>query len=289
MFSVLIPCYNQDVTRLLRDLSDEIGTLDIDCEVRCYDDGSEDQWKEINSIVADLPYVTYVELTHNLGRSAIRQKLASDAQYDKLIFLDGDSGITCYGLLAQYLKYTDRPLVSGGRIYPTEKMSAPYILHWTYGRERESVSLAQRQRAPITYFHSNNFMIDKALFLETGFDQGLQGYGYEDILFANRLEDQGVPILHIDNAIVHLQLDKTDDFLSKTRNAVANLKKLNAAGISLATRLEKAASMLNTIGLSRLAAKFLSWREPAILRNLRSDEPRMRLMDYYKLLHYLEA
>ncbi len=289
MFSVLIPCYNQDVTGLLRDLSDEAVALDVECEIRCYDDGSIEQWKEINGAIADLPCVTYLELTHNLGRSAIRQKLASEASYDKLIFLDGDSGLTERGLIPQYLQYADIPLVSGGRIYLKEELPVPYLLHWTYGRERESVSLTQRQRASAAYFHSNNFMIDKQLFLEVEFDQGIQGYGYEDLLFAKRLLDQGVSVVHIDNPVIHLQLDEADSFLSKTKIAVANLKKLNDEGITLDTRLEKTVHRLKATGLSGLAAKLLGWREPTLLRNLRSEQPRMRLMDYYKLLHYLKS
>ena len=132
-------------------------------------------------------------------------------------------------------------------------------------------------------------MIDKQLFLDTGFDQGLKGYGYEDLLFAKRLQQKGIEVKHIANPIVHLQLDEADQFLDKTLNAIKNLKKLNASGVHLGTRLESAATRLRSLGLSRLALGILSMRESAIIRNLKSANPRMRLMDYYKLLHYLRA
>ena len=289
MFSVLIPCYNQTVTKLVQDLQEEGMALDIPFEIRCYDDGSSEESKLKNQALSTMDKVIYQELPSNLGRSAIRQKLATEATYEKLIFLDGDSGITEKGLLRIYLQEYKHPFVAGGRIYPTQKPESSYLLHWVYGIERETLPLANRRAALVAYFHSNNFMIDKQLFLDTGFDQGLKGYGYEDLLFAKRLQQKGIEVKHIANPIVHLQLDEADQFLDKTLNAIKNLKKLNASGVHLGTRLESAATRLRSLGLSRLALGILSMRESAIIRNLKSANPRMRLMDYYKLLHYLRA
>ena len=288
MFSVLIPCYNQDVTRLINDLHQEGLQLSIPFEIRCYDDGSAPKYKENNSALASLDKVRYTELPTNIGRSAIRQKLAAEAAFDKLIFLDGDSGLTENGLLKEYHRLARHPFVAGGRIYPPKPPDeAALVLHWVYGVQRETVPMAQRKATPAAYFHSNNFMIDKQLFLDSGFDQGLEGYGYEDLLFAKRLQQKGIEVKHITNPIIHLQLDAADAFLEKTRNAVKNLKQLNAKGSHLDTRLEKMATRLKSLGLSGIVSWVLEKREPAILNNLRSSQPRMRLMDYYKLLLYL--
>ena len=108
-------------------------------------------------------------------------------------------------------------------------------------------------------------------------------------MFAKLLQQSGVEVKHIDNPVVHLQLDEADAFLSKTRNAVKNLKKLNTQDIHLNTRLEATVNRITKLRLTSLVKWILNMREPAILKNLHSSQPRMRLLDYYKLLHYLKA
>lgn len=47
--------------------------------------------------------------------------------------------------------------------------------------------------------------------------------GYEDTLFGMQLEQAGVEILHIDNAVYHLVEENSEQFLMKIRRAVRNL------------------------------------------------------------------
>ena len=61
----------------------------IDFEVLCYDDGSK-LHKEQNKRIGSLKNVTYKKFSSNIGRTAIRQKLGSDANFDWLLFVDAD-------------------------------------------------------------------------------------------------------------------------------------------------------------------------------------------------------
>ena len=54
-------------------------------------------------------------------------------------------------------------------------------------------------------------------------DESLHGYGHEDTLFGYRLQQEGVPIVHIDNPAENGQVEQNAEFLDKTAEAVANL------------------------------------------------------------------
>ncbi len=290
MLSVLIPIYNYDVVGLVKALSQEAEQLAEDVEIICYDDGSSEETLQANSEIAHLPSVSYTALTYNLGRAAIRNALAKAAQYDRLLFLDCDSGIVSKTFLNEYLQQPEDILIVGGRIYQSSRpIKQEQQLHWLYGSSRESRPLATRKAKPYIYLHSNNFMIPRQLFLDTLFSEDLKGYGYEDLVFAKAVEKRGVQVVHIDNPVEHLDVEENIAFLNKTRNAVSNLKQLNGQGINLNTKLEKAVTFLKRFQLETVFKLFYQRRKGKIESNLRSGEPKLRNLDYYKLYFYLES
>src|SRR5689334_1624674 len=102
MISILVPVYNFDVTELAADLSRQLTALQKPGEIILYDDGSEEKFRHINSATTRLPHVQYIEAGINHGRIRIRQLLAEKAQYDWLLFLDGDSKLHFDGFLHDY-------------------------------------------------------------------------------------------------------------------------------------------------------------------------------------------
>jgi len=287
MLSVLIPIYNYEVYDLVQDLAEQAKLLDVPVEILCIDDCSERLYKQNNKRLSDLAVVSYSELSHNIGRAKIRNALANAAQYEKLVFLDCDSGIISSDFLATYLSQTSKVVV-GGRVYPSAvSISADQQLHWLYGTTRESRPLSERQSTPYIYFHSNNFMIERALFLETLFDETLSGYGYEDLVFGKQLQDKKVLITHITNPVEHLHIESNYDFVAKTKHAVQNLKSLNRQGIYLGSKLEQAAAKVSRYRLAALYSTIYKLRSTGINNNLLSEKPKLRYLDYYKLYHYL--
>lgn len=258
-------------------------------ELLCYDDGSTQSIKQGHTHLATRPHVTYTELTHNHGRAKIRNKLAQDAQYDVLLFLDGDSGIIKEDFIASYSDYLDKMVVNGGRIYSASPPEdATRYLHWKYGTENESRSLRERTASPVRYFHSNNFIIRRDLCLDVGFDESIAGYGYEDIAFAEGLRERGISVKHIDNQVEHLDLQSSRLFLDKAKKAIDNLMKLEQRDIVSDTNLQQAARKLSRWHMTGLFLLYYSMRAKAIDENLLSRKPSLQNLAFYKLAYYLD-
>lgn len=289
MLSVAIPIYNYDCTSLVKTLVELIERSGIDGEVICVDDCSADEFHEKNRSLESLRLVKYSRLEQNIGRSAIRNKIVQFSNYEYLLFLDCDSKVVRPDFIENYLPFLDSgEIVSGGRVYAVEKPSPEYLLHWTYGIERESRQLSERTKFPVRYFHSNNFLAPKKVLLDHPFDEAVAGYGYEDLMLAKRLVENEETIRHIDNPIRHIGLDTNERFLEKTRNAVHNLLNFSADGITLNTRLEKSARRIKSLGLSLFVCRMILNKEQKYIDQLCSSEPSMRKMDLLKLAWYLQ-
>jgi len=94
MLSILIPIYNEDITKLVKDLAYQCNRQKIDFEIICFDDASKQRYKDKNEVLRSVFRVNYVELSENLGRAKIRNWLAKSARFEHLMFLDGDSKAT---------------------------------------------------------------------------------------------------------------------------------------------------------------------------------------------------
>ena len=93
--SILIPTYNNVCIELVRSLQAQASLLsspsDFKYEILVADDGSTDKATiENNRIINTLPHCRYIEREKNVGRSAIRNFLAKEAQYPWLLFIDSD-------------------------------------------------------------------------------------------------------------------------------------------------------------------------------------------------------
>lgn len=286
MISILIPIYNFNVTALVQKLVDQCSKAKIHFEIICFDDGSSPKFKALNQPILNLMGVNYVELSENYGRSKIRNKLAKVAQYDYLLFLDCDSKIKYANFIKNYIKEIKREadVTYGGRYYKKGKPRAKSkVLHWKYGSIREALSINKRLKKPYLCFLSNNFLIHRELFLQILFDESIQGYGYEDLVFARVLEYNEIEVRHIHNPTEHIDLIKTDHFLAKAETATENLKNLIKQGKIKETKLSKTAVRLENFRLKKLFLKWFKNNTDKIMSNLRSDNPNLRYLDAYKL------
>ena len=217
--SILIPVYNWNVNRFVHELHEQAITLGIPFEIRVYNDASPEQFP---IDFENLSCVTYQYLNENIGRSAIRNLLAKDAQYSKLLFLDGDSFPKRSDFLSQYwnTKIHKETILCGGTAYMDLLDGEDPTLRWVYGRTREEHSTSKKG------FASNNFMIDRDVFMSVRFNEDIKGYGHEDTLFGIECKKKKYSFQRCDAPLYHLGLESDKVFIHKTKEGVINLKKL---------------------------------------------------------------
>ena len=289
MLSILIPIYNYKVVPLVDALQKQCQKLKIDYEILCFDDQSDKKYKDVNIKLSDYFKVNYTELSKNLGRAKIRNWLAKSASFETLLFLDCDSKIVSKDFIKTYITYIGKKaVVSGGRIYskkPTKAYSKK--LHWLYGTYKESKNSKVRNKHPVKYFHSNNFIVDRKVILDHPFEEELEKYGYEDLLYAQNLVSDDVSIHHIDNPVQHLGLEKNVVFLRKAELAIENLLYLKySKNQIIPTNIERVANKLYHSGFHEDFLSFYEKRKSAIKDNLLSKQPKLRNLDIFKLAYY---
>ena len=225
MISICIPVYNYCVYPLVSALRNQAHALGVEVELVCIDDCSSEEYRLKNSSLKEI--ATYVQLEENVGRARIRNLFVTHTKGEYLLFLDNDS-LVGEGFLKAYLELLDShpSVVVGGRIYDRETDSPERHLRYLYGTRVESRGAKHRRRHPYRSFMTNNFLIRREILEEIGFDDSLSRYGHEDTLFGYRLQQKGIPILHIDNPVVNGEVETNEVFLAKSMEAVENLSLL---------------------------------------------------------------
>jgi len=284
MLSVLIPIYNWDVVNLATTISKQCKALGINYEVICYDDSSGEVYKTKNRALDAEIGISYLELSENLGRAKIRNWMAKNARFENLVFLDCDSEIISSDFVKNYLEYIeDIDVIYGGRNYaelpPKEKEKK---LHWWYGVKRESLGLSSRKKRPYRSFQTNNFSCKRAIVLEHPFAEELTTYGYEDLLFAQTLENNGIAISHIDNPIIHKGVENTKDFLHKSALAAENLAVLYHSDLLSNTKMVDFHEKIKNIGFNSFFLNQIRRRKDRIHKNLLSQNPNLFYFDMYR-------
>lgn len=289
MLSILIPAYNYNVTHLVADLHHQAMENFIDFEIIVMEDGSQNFVPE-NSSISKLPNCKHIILTKNIGRSAIRNKLADEAIYDHLLFLDCDAEVSSSNFISKYLVFCkDENVVLGGRIYDQNNTDPQYSLIRKYGvmRERnDSHNLKNREKYPM--FTTPNFLISRTVFNKIRFDESITGYGHEDTIFGIMLHKLNVEFIFIDNPVMHVGLENNEKFIQKTENAIRNLYSLHMSGkyplLVNESKLLSAFLRIKKSGLTPLFAFKFNLTKKLLHRLLNQSNPSLLLYDLYKLL-----
>lgn len=211
---------------MVRRLARQIASADADSyEIVCIDDHSSGYYISQNKGIAEL--ATYVGLETNVGRARIRNLFLQHAKGEYLLFLDCDS-LVPENFVQEYAKTLARKpaVVVGGRVYDDTFNDREHRLRYLYGTKIESRPLLERVKNPYRSFMTNNFMVRRDVLDKIRFDESLTKYGHEDTLFGYRLEQNHIPILHIDNPVINGQVEENAEFLHKSVEAVENLAKL---------------------------------------------------------------
>jgi len=291
MLSVLIPVFNFDVRNLVREIHEQAIVMQIPFEILCFDDASDQKYMEINNELSTLSFVKIVNLSENLGRSAIRNRLAEEAKYDQLLFMDCDSKIMSKDYIKNYIGqlHPDK-LIYGGRVYdPQAPSDSKLLLHWVYGSNREVIPVEKRKLQPYKSFQTNNFVMPKKIFLSIRLNEALKGYGHEDTLLGNELESSKIEILHIENPLCHIGLESAEEFLKKTDQGLDNLCYLMQNNMKTDNvKLVRVFKRIRCWGMTGLYYSRYGKRKQDIKNNLLSERPDLRLFDHYKLISLIE-
>lgn len=248
MLSICIPVYRYDVRPLVAELLRQVKLVDEPVEILIYDDASPAEGDWGREALRQTDGIRYVELKANLGRAAIRNKMAQEASHDYLVMMDADGWpnpdfVRRYSYEVEDTKrnFGDADLaviVTGGRGYAQDQPEDVKLhLHWWYGTTRESKTVEQRETQGWLGFQSNNFMVTRSLLLDYPFPADFEGYGHEDTVWGQQFPSKSVVLTHQDNPVVHLGLEPNDVFLRKQREAIVNLRLLKNQSPHLRTRL----------------------------------------------------
>ena len=291
MISILIPVNNYDIVALVHSMKDGLSKVPEFCEIIIGDDGSTPEYRsKYQSLVSE--NVKLIVSEKNIGRAAIRNKLAMEAKGDHLLFFDADTMIsgTAEAFLSKWLPaITSAKVVCGGILYHNSPPSDPdKILRWKYGRKREQRKASDRNKYPHSSFSTFNVLIEKAVFTKIRFNEELRQYGHEDTLLGYQLKKAGINVLHIDNGLVHEGVESNREFLNKTKLGIENLSHLydkvtDKTDFSQIVNMLRIYNILEVFRLTRiLAGIFIRFRDRMEIR-LDSSKISLWLFGFYKV------
>ena len=289
--SLLIPVFNYDIIALVHSMKDAMGKVPEFFEILIGDDGSSAEYrKKYSSLEAE--NVKVISSKKNIGRAAIRNRLALEAKGDFLIFIDADVMLpgTAEAYMLKWLPFLNNSrVICGGTLYHDSAPGDPdKLLRWKYGKWREQKSAAERNKHPHAGFSTFNVLIEKSVFSKIRFNEELKQYGHEDTLLGYQLKKAGINILHIDNGLMHEGLESNRDFLNKTKLGIENLSKLfdkvtDKKSFSETVLMLNIYNKLRLLGLTRvLAAIFIRYRDQMEIR-LDSSNISLLLFAFYKM------
>lgn len=308
MMTVCIPVYNNVIDLLIKHLCLEIQQLDKPVEIIVMDDASTNK-TVIQANVALLKQynLTYYQQTVNQGRSKIRKLLAEKAAFEHLLFLDNDVMPATGQFLSHYLNVINIDGVfCGGCIYQKMPPPQPYLLHWKYGRLRETKHIEKDKHHPTVLsdghqmvrsriLRKDEALVTANLFITKTLLSGLPetkfpfGYGHEDTWLTVWLQARKIPLHLLDNPVFHLGLKTGAPFLLDQKRAVMNILHLYHTTPYRHELLQISGLLRSVDFVKRLKLGFLFklLYKPSMYllkKALLERDVSLRYMDMYKLL-----
>jgi GT2 family glycosyltransferase len=289
--SLLIPVCNYDIVAIVHSMKSCMGNIPEFVEILIGDDGSTPENKtKYKSLEGE--GVRLISSEKNIGRSAIRNKLALEAKGDYLLFIDADTMIpgTAEAYIQKWISsMKSARVIFGGVLYHESPPGDPdKILRWKNGRIREEKKASERNKHPYSSFSTFNVLIDRTIFEKLRFNEEIKQYGHEDTLFSYQLKKAGIGIVHIDNGLLHEGLESNREFINKTKLRLENLSKLydcvtDKKTFSSTVRMIRVYRWLRILRLTLvLAGIFIRFRERMEIR-IDSAHPHLSLFDFYKV------
>ena len=287
MLSILLPVYNCHCEALVTELQRQCVESGTEFEILVADDGSSvASYIEHNLRIERLEGVRYITRKQNVGRSAIRNFLISQAQGEWLLFIDGDLTLDNSHFIRRYLQAKSNVVVGGIRIGGDLNMWKDN-LRYRYEKAYEQQNTPQDRQCHATkHFRTTNFLAHKDIMMEHSFDENFVQYGYEDVLFGKSLAMDHIAITHIDNPITLDFFESNNEFLDKTEQSLRTLYTFRNQ-LKGYSQLLETAEKIKKLHLQKLvnAAYFLVGQR--IKKHLQGNNPSIFLFNVYKLMYYI--
>jgi glycosyltransferase involved in cell wall biosynthesis len=292
--SLLIPVCDFDIVALVHSMRSCMGNIPEFYESIIGDDGSAAEYRaRYKSLEGER--VRVISSEKNIGRAAIRNKLALEAKGDFLLFIDADTMIpgTAEAYILKWIPVMEFSRVTcGGILYHESPPGNPdLILRWKYGKSREQIKASERNKRPYAFFSTFNVLIERSIFEKIRFNEDLKQYGHEDTLLGYQLEKAGIKVFHIDNELIHEGIESNKDFLNKTKLGIENLSMLydnitDKRRFSSSVRLLRIYRILRILRITLILARiFIRYRERMEIR-IDSSDPSLWLFSFYKVCMY---
>lgn len=287
MLSILIPTYNYNIYPLVTELYKQCSESSISFEIIVVDDSPGSLESKESSDILQFQNCIYIVNETNLGRTLTRKKLAEQAKYDMLLFLDADVLPASSNFIADYIPYiaNKSQLVFGGYAYREEdNHNNSGILRLKYGMQREEKPASERRKAPYSTIFSGNLLLQQSVFIENNYNAENNFYGMDNF-FSYNLYINKVKIIHIDNPIYHLGLESDAVFFRKCLQSVVSRKQFlaKAEGIENVNGLLKHYKKLKKYGLTGLTRFSFKLAEPFLKKMILKKNPNLFCLDLYRL------
>ena len=295
MLSILLPVYNCSCVALVTELQRQCVECKADFEIIVADDGSLSgaigmnkacQYLiDENKVIEHLKGVRYIIREKNVGRSAIRNFLVSQAKGDRLLFIDGDLSLNNPSFIRNYLQ-TEGDVVVGGIAIGGNPDQWKGNLRYRYERQCEAINTVEsRQSQPYQHLATNLF-VRRSVLGEQPYDEKISHYGYEDVLLGKRFQQQQVAIKHIENPVLFCDFEDNASYSAKTEEALRTLFTFRNELKGYSRLLDKA-EQIERLHLSPLfVTAYKLFNEP-IKNCLLGNKPNVFWFNIYKLLYYL--
>ncbi|MCC5980333.1 MAG: glycosyltransferase [Oceanicaulis sp.] len=222
ILSILVPFHGDDPSALMDALAAQ---MDGTCELVLFDDGSPDK-APVNVLQSHAEAldvaIRVVSSKSNLGRSGARNALCKAARGDWLLYLDADMEVP-EGFLARWLELIRANTFDaayGGYTLPAEE-ARTHPVHAALARAGDVISAEERAQRGASAFAGSNLAVRASLMAKVPFDQGYQGWGWEDVDWAVRAS-KTARLAHVDNPAGHGGLQSVDRLIAKFAEGGAN-------------------------------------------------------------------
>ncbi len=289
MLSILIPTYNYDCSALVESLKKQCDLSGVDYEIIVADDGSTNPiWMEGATVINRLENCRFIRRDFNVGRSRIRNFLASEAKGDMLLFMDQDGKVIRDDFIDKYLAAAEmHDVVCGGIRQNEVRPPRQYSLRYKYETKYEKHISPERLNAdPQSKFRSFCFLIHRYVANRVRMDERFSAYGYEDVKYGMDLRRAGFTIYHIDNPLANDDLEENPQFVRKTEVALTTLHQFEeelADDVSI-TRHVRRLRKLGLIPIVRIVSRAV---KVPIRNNLCGLHPMVSFFNLYKLMYYI--
>lgn len=223
--SVLIPFYRDNPCALLKGLcAKPPGGV----EIILYDDGSDDSalGEAVREAVLRAPLAAMlVSARNNYGRAFARNTLTGAARGEWVLLLDADMMPPNAAFLQRWcacIKEQAPAVAFGGfAVPPLHSVTPAHRLHLAFSQSSDCLPAAIRAQNPASTVCTSNLLVRRDVLRTHPFDDGFDGWGWEDVEWAARVA-RDHSIVHIDNPALHLGLETPETLLQRFRDSAAN-------------------------------------------------------------------